>query len=320
MPSIYFTCLLAVLLYTSTGAAHKIESYLRRDVSSEQWKYFKRVTGRWRGLWIQVNATASVVLSTKFKNYFEKIPGGRNGLPAYLQTFVFNNLAFSPSGLRKLQYIYTKTKPPTWGQLLYPDGTLSESALAGQISFFPYGSGHTVYGTVSTNFFAEVYILHPVMKGVRLTPSFQYLDGKFANAYIAREVADVNAFPAMPWKGGQAVAALSEAESQPGPRTEVTHCLRQYGLIYERYVRVSTHGVAAIPTGEDFVTLRLRGDPVTLSVPKVFAPMDGELDVMFYIDWFVSDTVYLRNIFTFTPDGRIKRHCTSAYFKIDALD
>lgn len=319
---VLLTAIVASLWLVSDSA--KVPSYTRRDVTDEQWDYFERQARRWRGLWLRVNATGFVFASTKMQRKFEKIVGGRNGLPAYLQSNIYQNTDFPSSGNRVNRFLYTKTDPPTWGQTVLPNGTVVETPLPGTISFFPYGFGHFTFGSValspSSLFIAEHYALHPRYSGVRFSPTAVYVGGKFSYISIAREVADAPKFPSPPWKGGRVFDVLTSSRPLRGPWTEISHCLRLPSLIYERYVRVSTDDLAAMPVGPEFVALRLRDGPLTFSMPVTFAPVNGELDVKFYTEWKLSQDAYLRVVLTFAPDGKIKRHCSTTYYRVPGLE
>lgn len=315
--------LLLLLLLTSPSASEKVPPYIRRDLSGEQWKYFKRQTNNYYGLWVRINSTGDVFASSKVKRTFEKIPGGRNGHAAYLQTVIYNNVSYSYSGMKKRQYVYTKTDPPTWGQNLFPNGTLSTAPLQGSIAFFPHAFGYWINGnpTAPGSLHAtEVYAVHPWNPNARFTSVVLYAAGAFSFANLAREVGNVTKFPSAPWKGGTVVDVLKSARARRGPWSEVTHCLREPGLIYERYVRTVRDDLPGVPTGADWLTFRARDGPIILSFPKTFVPVAGQRDVSMYFEWQLSSRDFLRVVATVAPDGSARRTCGSLFHRMSGLE
>lgn len=305
------------------GETALVKSYIRRDISGEQWKYFERQAQRWNGLWERVNATGDVFQFTRMKRKFEKIPGGYNGLPAYRQTNLYENPNWSDNGETKRQWMYVKTDLQSYGLFLFPNGTVLDAPLPGIITFFPYGFGHWTFGTVDSSsafHIVENYVLHPMKSRIRFTVAAIYVGGKFSYISFAREVANTNKFPAAIWKGGKVVDVVNETKPLMGAWTEVTSCVREPSRIYERYVRVVDHDIEAIPSGPDFVTLRMRDGPIVFSCPATFAPLNGEKDVKHYQEWKISQKVYVRVVLSFAPDGQIKRDCVTVYHAITGLD
>lgn len=313
---------ITLLSFTSTGNAAEVKSYLREDFSGQQWKYFKNQAKQWRGLNMLVNATGKVILSTKLQRKFERLPDGFDGLPAYLQTNTYENISVT-NGVRRQQLIYVKTKPPTWGRLVYPNGTVNSAPLSETVSFFK-SYGHYCDGYVSSSpdsrFFCENYLILPSALNVKFSSVIFYSSLKFLYVLIHREVSGNLSFPGGPWKGGLEVDVLNSTQSLKGAWTIVTSCLREPSQIHEQYVRTEENDIAPIPFGPEFVTLRMKDGPITLSFPATFAPIGFDRDVKFYQEWKVSNDYYVRDILSFAPNGRIKRHCVSIYLRIFGLE
>lgn len=319
---IMFCCILLLFGCGSTGETTLVKPYVCRDISDSQWQwtYFQRNAKRWRGLWMRVNATGDVYQFTRMQRKFEKIPNGYNGLPAYLQTNLYENPNWTATGETNRQWIYVKTDPPSYGFFILPNGTILETPLAGTISFFPYGFGYWCFGSVdspSALHVAENFVLHPLKNWIRYTVASIYAGGKFSRLSIAREVANSSKFPSAIWKGGNDIGVINETKPLVGAWSEVTSCLRESGRIYERYVRVVDRDIDAIPTGLNFVTLRMRDGPIVLSYPST--PLNGERDVKHYQEWKISKRIYVRVVLSFAPDGSIKSQCAAVYHSITGL-
>lgn len=307
-------------LTNAQAMAHMVAPYLRQDVSGlQQWKHFERHARLWKGSWIRVRADGTVFASTTMKRHFEEIPNGRDGHPAYLQSVIYDDAEYSFTGMKTRQYVHIKTDPPSWARYLSPDGTLSISSDYASIAFFPYGFAHAVGGSMSTTptdrHYTEFLILHPFDPDARIALYVVYVGAKYSYTSVAREIADVDSFPAGPWKGGDATDVIDRLESRDGSWTEVTHSLSEPDLIYERKHRVLENGLPPLPSGPDYATVRLRDGPVTLSVPVEFAPVGSDVDVSIHFEWEISPTVFVRNVLTLSTDGIIKHNCGSVYIK-----
>lgn len=318
---LYF--LLAALSLPTLEASNTVKPYLRRDVSNQQWTYFERQAKRWRGLWLRINSTGHVFASTKMKRFFNKVTGGQNGLPAYLQTVEYSNLNWSASGVSKRQFLYIKTDPPTWGSVVLPNGSIETRPILGNIGFFPYSCGHYAGGSVakipSAVHFTESFIANPWNPRARIALSAVYLGGRFSYVAAAREVAGSTKFPSAPWKGGKVVDIITSTKPLPGPWTEVTSCLNEPSHIYERYVRVLDHDIKAFPSGPEFVTLRIRDGSILMAYPVEFIALSGERDVKIYEQWKISTNGFARVELTFAPNGTLKRDCVSIYQRVTGL-
>lgn len=315
--------LVALLLGTfASGKSPKFDSYLTRNIAAQQWKYFERVAQPWRGLWMRVNSTGNVFVSTKMQRNFTKIPGGRDGIAAYLQTNVYQNPNWSASGALRTQWVYLNTTPPTWGRLVLSNGSLSQTPLPGRIAFFPYGFGHFAFAQLTgpdAITIAENFLLHPKFRNVRLSLTPVYYGYNFGYVAVAREVARVKRFPASIWKGGKVVDVVSKTPLYKGTWKEVKYCIYHPSLKYERIIR-TVIGVSSLPTGQNFVTLRLRDGPIYSVCPLELGKPAGLFGRTFYVDWIISRRTVLRSVITLKGSSKeIVSHCVSIFTRIADL-